>query len=171
MKMAEYQVEGEKSTQALDFIKQNPGCKVSDVQKAISVSRPVVATIVKSLGELGLVEKKYGKGRATALYITAKGEEFLKQKEHFPAAANGAQAMQEQSSAPSTEPAAPQVVQPSEALVPATVPTDVQQPQDVGSNDLRPETASNAPSPLQAGSEPRPKTERKGFLAWLRSLF
>jgi len=115
----------EKSTEALSFVKQNPGCKVSDVQKYLGVSRPVVATIVKSLEELGFVEKKQGKGRATALFVTQKGEEFLKPKEG--AVSAGTVTGVEAPSAIPVQPAASPVVARAapQAQVTEAVPSDV----------------------------------------------
>ncbi len=141
----------EKSTEALSYIKQNPSCKVSDVQKSLGVSRPVIATIIKSLEELGFVEKKQGKGRATALFVTQKGEDFLKPKQV------------EEAQEPQSNAAVLTVSAPNQA--PPAVPSDV-----ASTNDPAP-TPSTPPSTIpQAAPEAVQKSEKKGFFAKLRAL-
>ena len=185
----------EKSTEALSFVKQNPGCKVSDVQKYLGVSRPVVATIVKSLEELGFVEKKQGKGRATALFVTQKGEEFLKPKEG--AVSAGTVTGVEAPSAIPVQPAASPVVARAapQAQVTEAVPSDVKpaqkepagpeaipyatsQPEEAPSVALTSPTAAADPVPTtgtfqaqQASAQQQPTTQKKGIWARLKALF
>jgi len=141
----------EKSTEALSYIKQNPSCKVSDVQKTLGVSRPVIATIIKSLEELGFVEKKLGKGRATALFVTQKGEDFLKAKQV------------EEAQEPQSNPAVLTVSAPNQVLPVAPSPV-------APTSDPAPTPSTPSSTIPQAAPEAVQKSEKKGFFAKLRAL-
>ncbi len=158
----------EKSTEALNYIKQNPGCKVSDVQRYLNVSRPVIATIVKSLEELGFVEKKQGKGRATALFVTQKGEEILAPKQEVPANPPPASIASPQ---PSPLAAAPSASAPAAVSAPAApaAPTQSSLPAQA---EATPIITAQAVQPAQTAQDPSPQPQKKkGFFARLRALF
>jgi DNA-binding MarR family transcriptional regulator len=151
----------EKSTEALKYIKQNPGCKVSDVQRYLNVSRPVIATIIKSLEELGFVEKKQGKGRATALFVTQKGEEILAPKiaaAEGPATISAPSPLESQAAQISADP-------PSAPQAQATSPSQPTSPTTIGDG------ANQVSSPQQTTQQDSGAQKKKGFFARLRALF
>ncbi|WP_449462964.1 MarR family transcriptional regulator [Tardisphaera miroshnichenkoae] len=159
----------EKSTEALNYIKQNPGCKVSDVQRYLNVSRPVIATIVKSLEELGFVEKKQGKGRATALFVTQKGEEILAPRQEVPANPSPASIASPQPSPLAAAPSASAQV--SAAPAAPAAPTESPLPSQA---EASPVIAAQAAQPAQVAQDPAPQPQdqkKKGFFARLRALF
>ncbi|MDP7975773.1 MAG: MarR family transcriptional regulator [Thermoprotei archaeon] len=156
----------EKSTEALNYIKQNPGCKVSDVQRYLNVSRPVIATIIKSLEELGFVEKKQGKGRATALFVTQKGEEILAPKQEVPANPPPASIASPQ---PSPLAAAPSA---SVAATVSTAPAAQTGSPAPSQAESSPIITAQAPQSAQVDQDPAPQPQKKkGFFARLRALF
>jgi DNA-binding MarR family transcriptional regulator len=66
-----------RTTQILQYINKNAGCRVQDVTEHLGLSRPLTSAILKSMEELGLIKRDFGEGRAVILKITERGKEVL----------------------------------------------------------------------------------------------
>ena len=66
-----------RTLQVLKFVKNKEGCQAQDVQEHLGLSRPLIASILRSLEELGLIKRDFGEGRALSLKITEKGKKVL----------------------------------------------------------------------------------------------
>jgi DNA-binding MarR family transcriptional regulator len=66
--------------QALDYIKNNPGAPVSGLSERLSMSPSAVSQLTDRIFALKLIDRKSDPGdrRSVLLFLTGKGEQFIK---------------------------------------------------------------------------------------------